>query len=324
VNKFTMAPTARRLVEKVLLVRPGEKVLLLTDPDRPASITKALAHAISAAGGELALIYMEPVTMGGVEPPAHVAAAMKASDCIYLQGSFAATHTDAVREALAAGARVVDMWGFEEEMMTVGGAMADYEEIARITRKLGERLNAARKGRFTTPDGCDMTFSLEGRECVEFNGVAADPGRITACPDGEGAISPVEGSAEGVMVNPVSVEHGELGFVSEPMRLEVSGGYVKSVTGGPAAERFWRILEEGGDAARNIAEFAVGTNPECRKRVILREAKTAWGTCHMAVGDNRTLGGSVFAPLHVDMIFHRPTVWLDERVIVRDGKIIGL
>jgi leucyl aminopeptidase (aminopeptidase T) len=324
VSKFFVAPTVKRLVEKVLAVRPGERVLLLTDPTRPASITQALAHAISAAGGELALMYMKPTTMGGVEPPEHVAAAMKASECIYLQGSFAATHTDAVREALAAGARVVDMWGFEEEMMTVGGAVADYEEIGKITRNLGERLNEAREGRFSTPDGCNMTFSLEGRECVEFNGIAAEPGQITACPDGEGAIGPVEGSAEGVMVNPVSIEHGELGFVSEPMRFEVSGGYVKSVTGSPTAERFWQILEEGGKVARNIAEFAIGTNPECRKKVTLREAKTAWGTCHMAVGDNRTLGGSIFAPLHVDMIFHHPTVWLDGQVIVLDGKIVGL
>lgn len=322
-TKFNMALTARRLVEEVLGVQPGEKVLLLTDPCRPSSITKALAHAISGAEGNLAFMYVEPGIVGGVEPPNHVAAAMKASDCIYLQGSFATTHTDAVRQALAAGARVVDMWGFEEEMMTVGGVMADYGEIGRITRKLGVQLNAAREGRFTTPDGCDMIFSLEGRESVEFNGVATKSGQITACPDGEVAVGPVEGSAEGIMVNPVSVEHGEMGFVSEPMRLEVSGGYVKKVTGSPTADRFWQILEEGGNMARNIAEFAVGTNPDCRKKVTLREAKTAWGTCHMAVGDNRTLGGSVFAPLHVDMIFHHPTVWMDGQIIVRDGKIVG-
>ena len=38
-SKFFVAPTVKRLVEKVLAVRPGERVLLLTDPTRPASIT---------------------------------------------------------------------------------------------------------------------------------------------------------------------------------------------------------------------------------------------------------------------------------------------
>ena len=320
--KFNMAPTARRLVEKVLAVQPGEKVLLLSDSNQPTSITRVLSYAISAVGGKLAIMYMEPVSMGGIEPPDHVAAAMKVSDCIYLQGSFATTHTDAVRSALEAGARVVDMWGFEEEMMTVGGAMADYDEVDRITKIVGDILTAAQTGRFTTPGGCDMTFSLKGRTCVQFNGIANKPGQVTAFPDGEGAIGPVEGSANGVMVNPVSIEHAEIGFLTQPMRLEVQNGYVVSVSGSPAADGFWRVLQEGGEAARNIAEFAVSTNPKCRKKVTLREAKFAWGTCHMAVGDNRTLGGNVLAPLHVDMIFDDPTVWADEQVIVQDGKIV--
>jgi leucyl aminopeptidase (aminopeptidase T) len=53
----------------------------------------------------------------------------------------------------------------------------------------------------------------------------------------------------------------------------------------------------------------------------MREAKKAWGTCHMAVGDSGSIGGKVVAPLHVDMIFDRPTVWADDQIVVKDGKI---
>ena len=58
-----MAPTARRLVEQVLGGMPGEKALLVTDSDRPATITNALAHALSGAGLELAVMFMPPHQM---------------------------------------------------------------------------------------------------------------------------------------------------------------------------------------------------------------------------------------------------------------------
>ena len=318
---YNMAPTARRLVEQVLGGMPGEKALLVTDSDRPATITNALAHALSGAGLELAVMSMPPHQMGGVDPLPQVGAAMHASDVVILQTSFATVHTDTVREGLKRGMRVLDMWGWEEEMMVVGGAMADYDEVERNSRRVSDILSSAKRGRFTTPEGSDITFSLEGRTCFPLIGKAKNPGEFTACPDGEAAISPLEGSATGVMVNPFSIEHKDLGFVNEPIRIEVEGGKAISVQGGAAAGRLWRTLEENGLLAKNIAEFAVGTNPACRKKATMREAKKAWGTCHMALGDSGSIGGEVVVPLHIDMIFDEPTVWADDIVIVKDGKI---
>jgi len=318
---FNMAPTARRIVEQVLATRSGERALLVTDSDRPASVTEAMAHALSGAGTELAIMHMAPHLMGGIDPPPHVAAAMYESDIVVLQTSFATVHTNTVRESLKRGTRVLDMWGWVEEMMVVGGALADYDEVARITHRTAEALTRAQTGRFTTPDGCDMSFSLAGRPCHSLIGVAREPGQFTACPDGEAAISPLEGTADGVMVNPFSIERQDLGFVTEPIRLEVRNGKVTSIMGSPAADRFWSLLEEYGGLAKNIAEFAIGTNPASRKRATMREAKKSYGTCHMAVGDSGSLGGDVVAPLHVDMIYDNPTVWADDEIILRDGQI---
>ncbi len=320
--RYNMIPTARRLVEQVVAIKPGENVLLLTDSDRPESITEAIAHAVSSAGGTLAILYMPPHQMGGIEPPPHVGAAIYGSNVVILQTSFDLDHTDAVREALRKGVRLVDMWGWVEEMMVVGGALADYDEVARVTKALSDIFRNAKEGRFTTPEGSDMTFSLDGRSCIPLFGFAQNKGEFTAYPDGEGAMSPVEGTAKGIMVNPFSIEHKELGFLTEPMRIEVKDGKVVSITGGVAAQRFWNLLDEYGDLAKNVAEFAVGTNPASRKRATMREAKKAWGTCHVAVGDSRSLGGKVTAPLHVDMIFDDPTVWADDEIVVKNGKIV--
>ncbi len=125
--------------------------------------------------------------------------------------------------------RVLGMWDWDEEMMVVGGAMADYDEVERNSRRVSDVLSSAKRGGFTTPEGSDMTFSLEGRTCFPLIRKAKNPGKFTACPDGEAAISSLESSSTGVMVNPFSIEHKDLGFVSDPIRIEVKDGKAVSV-----------------------------------------------------------------------------------------------
>ena len=134
----------------------------------------------------------------------------------------------------------------------------------------------------------------------------------------------MEGSAEGVLVDPLSIEHKDLGILREPFgRIEVSGGKVVSMEGSLKAAHFWKVITSKGETAKNIAEFALGTNPACRPYVSLREAKKARGTCHVAVGDSGSLGGKVVSPLHVDLIFDKPTVYLDDRMILEGGRIMA-
>ncbi|MBI4252271.1 MAG: hypothetical protein HY618_07405, partial [Candidatus Tectomicrobia bacterium] len=80
--KFNMAPAARKLAGHVMAVKPGEKALIVTDSGRSPCITEALAHAIAGAGARLAIAEMPPHPMGGVDPPAHVTAAIQASDVV--------------------------------------------------------------------------------------------------------------------------------------------------------------------------------------------------------------------------------------------------
>lgn len=318
-----MAPTARRIAEQVLAVKPGEQVLIITDAERPPTITQALVSAVGAVAGETILLTMKARPMGGVEPPPIVAAAMLAADAVLLQTSYATFHTNAARAAMARGVRVCDMWGFDEEMMLRGGITADYEEVRRTSERLAELMQGARRARLTTPEGTDLTVSLEGRKVLTLYGMARVPGENCALPDGEAVVSPLEGSAEGVLVNPFTIEKREIAFPREPVRIEVRGGRIARITGGSEAAFLEQVVEKAGESARNIAEFALGTNPECRLGPSLREAKKAWGTAHVGIGDSKSIGGSVDSPLHIDLIFRNPTVTADDVVLVKDGRIVA-
>ena len=313
-----MAPTARRIMDQVLGVKPGERIVIVTDFERPRSITDLLATTAALYGLQPVIVTMPAREMGGEEPPASVAAAMREADCIIVQTSHSMTHTNAEREALRAGARVCNIREVDEEMMVRGGMTADYDEVDRITRRGVALLAAAKRARLTTPEGTDLTLDLTGRPAFALSGFAREPGTFSGLPDGEAAIAPVEGRTEGVLVDPYLVE--KIGQVTEPFRLEAREGRIVSVEGGAQAQALSAILARKDPGARNFAaELALGTNPACRLIPKSREIKKRLGQAHVALGDNLSLAGTVDSAIHLDIVMLRPTIILDDDVVVLDG-----
>lgn len=313
-----MALTARRMFEQVLAVRPGERVVIVTDFERPRTITDLLASVATLYGCEVVVVAMAAREMGGEEPPPAVAAAMRAADAVVVQTSHSMTHTNAEREALRVGARVCNVREVDEEMMVRGGMTADYEVVDRITRRAVELLRGARTARVTTPEGTDLRMDLTGRPAFGLSGFAREPGQFSGLPDGEAAIAPVEGTTEGVLVSPYLIE--KIGAVREPFRLEVEGGRIVRVEGGAEAQALREILERKDPGARNFAaELALGTNPACRVIPKSREVKKRLGQAHVALGDNLSLGGAVESAVHLDIVLLRATVALDGEVVLREG-----
>ena len=313
-----MAPTARRIMDQVLGVKPGERIVIVTDFERPRSITDLLATTAAVYGLQPVIVTMPAREMGGEEPPASVAAAMREADCIIVQTSHSMTHTNAEREALRAGARVCNIREVDEEMMVRGGMTADYDEVDRITRRGVALLAAAKRARLTTPEGTDLTLDLTGRPAFALSGFAREPGTFSGLPDGEAAIAPVEGRTEGVLVDPYLVE--KIGQVTEPFRLEAREGRIVSVEGGAQAQALSAILARKDPGARNFAaELALGTNPACRLIPKSREIKKRLGQAHVALGDNLSLAGTVDSAIHLDIVMLRPTIILDDDVVVLDG-----
>ena len=64
-----MAPTAKRIMEQVLAVQPGERLVIVTDFERPRSITDLLTTTGSHYGLDVVVVAMHAREMGGEEPP---------------------------------------------------------------------------------------------------------------------------------------------------------------------------------------------------------------------------------------------------------------
>jgi leucyl aminopeptidase (aminopeptidase T) len=207
-------------------------------------------------------------------------------------------------------------------MMIRGGITADYKEVKRISDMLVGVIDQGKWVHITTKEGTDIKFSIEGRRGFSLSGYAINPGEFSGLPDGEAACAPLEGTAEGVIVNPYLME--DIGVVKDPISIEFQKGLITKVEGGREAQELLKILEKAGEPGRNVAEFAFGTNSACRITGRSREDKKKLGTAHIAIGDSKSLGGTVDCYMHIDIMFLEPTITVDGNLIVKDGKVIVL
>ena len=309
--------SARIAVKDCMGIKSGETLLVVTDaPLR--DIGYALWEAGVELGAESILLEMISREGHGQDPPRPVADMMKMVDAVLCPTSKSLTHCQARREACEAGARIGTLPGITVEVMS-RTLSADYHAIAERTKKVCRAIEGCKKARVTAPNGTDLTMSIEGRRCIPSTGLILNPGDFGNLPSGEAYLAPLEGTANGVFV--VDGSFAGIGVMKQPLRLEVTDGYVTDITGGQDAEKLKGLLEPHGREAYNIAELGVGTNDTARISGILLEDEKVAGTVHIAVGSNASMGGTVAVPVHLDGVIKGPTLVIDDRTIMQDGKL---
>lgn len=306
---------AQVAINNCLAVKKGESVLVITDePER--KIGYAFWEAGKDAASEAMLLEILPRSSNGEEPPEAVAKFMKDFDVLIIPTSKSMSHTKARREACEAGARCVTLPGILEDTMQ-RTLNADYHEIAQRSIKLAEIVSQGKTAKVTTPAGTNVTISLEGRQCHSDTGLVHNPGDFSNLPAGEAYIAPVEGTANGIIV----VDGAMVGKVKKPIKIVVKEGFATQIIGDKSAEELEKILEPFGQPGRNVAELGIGTNHKAQIVGSVLEDEKVMGTVHMALGDNKSMGGNVSVPSHLDGILLKPTLWIDDKKIMEDGEL---
>ena len=325
-----MAPTAISVAEsadlvgqELLAIKAGETVAIVIDDHSAIEMVRALADVAASAGAEWAILHQpsRPPERKNELSPMIEAAFERTDVLISLTGSGGApAYAARVKELLAAKRiRAMSMVMRELSNFTSGGALADYRALYAEGQALAALWAAGHTMRITTEAGTDIAAPIGFDTVVIECGYATEPGKNAAFSDGEVSSRPLEGQAEGVIV--IDGPGTGIARPATPIMVEVRGGKAVSVSGeGPEAAHLRHIVETVPDAD-NIAEFGIGLNGACLRNGSFQEEKKARGNVHIAFGDNIYYGGSVRCPVHLDMVIYRPTVRLDDRVLVEDGVV---
>ena len=295
----------------------GERCLIVTDTGADRGIVEALAAVLQSLGATVVAASSEPVDLPGDEPPDAIGRAILEADVVFELTSVFAGSSRARREACAAGARYLTVPGLTWTTLRPDGPFAvDFEALGAAARGIAERIDAAREFRLTGPTGTDLRGSFDGRRGRPLWGIADRPGGYAAPPDVEVGASPVEGSAEGVVVVDGSILFLGPDQLAVPVELRVAGGRLVDATG-PEAWRLLDALERSGDRERmtNVAEVSIGLNPRSRPGGSALELEGIVGGAHVALGNNLAYGGTVDARAHIDCVILSATLALDGRPV---------
>lgn len=315
-----LSERARLIIETNLALEADETLLVVTD-DPTREVGELFYHAARAMGRRALIMQMPEGSVAGEEPPAPVAAAMKAADVALCPTAKSITHTNARIEAAAAGTRVVTMPSITMDMLREGAACADYAQVEQRTRELTKRLTRARTARIEK-DGHVLELVLAGRDGVASPGVYREPGASGNFPSGEAYIAPVEDGANGTM----SIDGSMVGIgtLAEPLVVQLENGRLVHMEGGdaegPYAERLSILFDRPENGT--IAELGIGTNEAAKLCGIILEDEKLYGTVHIAFGTNTSFGGTTKAACHLDGIVLDPTLYLDGECVIRGGEFV--
>jgi leucyl aminopeptidase (aminopeptidase T) len=319
-KKLTKLDSASAIaIRDCMGAKKNEKILVITDEIK-REIGISLHENAIRLGYESLLVEMKSGKINGEEPSDIVADLMQKYDVVFCPTAKSLTHTNARRSASAKGVRIATFPGITKEVM-IRGMNADYKKISALTVKLQKILETGKEIRVTAPAGTDITFSIAGRKAYASKGLFHASGESGNLPTGEAFLAPVEGSSNGVFV--VDGSMAGLGLIKNAnIKIEVENGYSTKISGGTLAKKLKVMLDKVGKDACNIAEFGIGTNDSAKLSGVLLEDEKVKGTIHIALGNNVSMGGSVNVPIHLDGVVKKPTVWMDSKLLMKDGKLL--
>jgi 2,5-dihydroxypyridine 5,6-dioxygenase len=244
---------------------------------------------------------------------------LKSSDMVVdlLVASFS-HEGDAIR---AAGARMLLV---VEDFDTLRRLFPTPEHRAR-TEASFKRLASANTFRFTNTIGTDVTYTFGKRykPLVQY-GYTADRGRWDAWP--AGLVANCAENVEGcVVMNEGDMVHFEMLFLPEPIEFEISGGYVRKIKGGKAADEMRRRIDSYNDPrAYAISHIGWGTHPAAiwSTSGVGADGRSYYGNVLFSLGPNAEFGGDNDTFCHIDLPMRGCSAWVDGEKIIANGRIL--
>ena len=312
---------ALRLLKVCANATPGERVLVVLDTTHGYELSRIMMEAAGRLSLNLTAVIMKPRMYPGEEPPSIVLAAMKEADVVICATSMTMFYTEARIAACKAGARFLSIAGGTPSTLSSNAMLVDFRKQEKLVEKVAKHLTKASRVHILTDKGTDIELSIAGREGHAITGMCKKPGDAQGVPDIEAYVAPIENSSNGTLV--VDASTSVTGLIRTPITVDVQHGEARRIYGGDEAKRLLAMLRNTHSKnSFRIGEFGFGLNPLARFCGSIIEDEAVMGTVHIALGENRLLGGRNKAPIHVDLVLRRPRVELDGELVLKANRLL--
>ena len=321
---YELAKGAFALARDVMLVKPGENVVITGDSCTDRRVVEAVANAVFSIEGRPAVIYYPTAPNSCVEPYAPIAAAVAASD-VWIEFTYSyVMHSPCFRAALAAGCRYICLTGMDVMMMVRTISNIDYGLVIELGETLRRHVRNADEVIVKSAGGADLRGYNRGRD-VRLSGRRATEKGYPVMLAGQISWCPIEETIEGELVFDGALWPPlEIGRLSSPVALTLKEGRVSDIRGGRDAEVFKRWMEGLRDPENmyRLAHYSLGFNPGVTSitgRIV--EDERVFGCIEFGIGSQgkSIMGAEWTAAGHSDGIVLNPTIILDGKVFEENG-----
>jgi leucyl aminopeptidase (aminopeptidase T) len=305
----------KTVLEKVLCLKENEKFLVITDTDKEELAKPFYDYAKNISDAEI--IMFKALNVDGEEPPQEVSESMKNKDVVLIITKASLTHTKAVREALTTGGRGVSCPGITKEMLE-RCVDIDYNQLKQFHNFLHPIIKSSQEIKITDDNGTNIIVKVRNTRGDSESLIKDQPGKAGNLPMGE-VDSGIE-TANGKIV--IDGSMSGVGIINNPIELEVKDKMVKIISENSESKKLKELLDNIGENAYLLAELGIGTNPKSILTGEVLEDEKIKGTIHFAVGNDTTYGGDNNVPIHLDGVITKPTMIVDNKVIIRNGRYV--
>ncbi|MCH7769022.1 MAG: aminopeptidase [Nitrospinae bacterium] len=333
-SETDLAKAAHNVIRNSLRVRKGEQVVVVIEEDR-IEIAKALIVPVMEQGAQITFlpIFNEWRDFHRqLEKPLELTISsqntLKSADVIIsiIEANVGEVgfRKNILQYAQSQPCRIAHMPGVTVE------DFRDYLKFDFTTIwKKGELLKSllvkhvGKVMHIKTDFGTDIKLKISDKIHIS-SGIIDSPHRFGNLPAGEVYFVPEKNSANGHVVidlaRPGRVLEGE-----DTVEFDVKDGLIEPISGQPynAWPEFKEVLSRRG--ANVLAEVGIGLNEDIKSptgRDLIDEKMAK--TMHFGIGDNVIFGGWNESEVHLDLVFSKPTVRIDNEVIMSEGKIEGI
>ena len=316
---------AKKVVRDIMLVKPGETVLITADTTTDLRVAQAIASAALDAGATPSVLTYQASLHKEImiEPSAPVAEAIKAAD-VWIELDYQLFYTRAWKAAMDAGTRQLTAAAMDINMLINTIGKVDYPKMVELGDTICELINASSEMRITSPAGSDLVMSTKGR-IAEQSGAYADKPGVSVMLGGQTTLCPVEETINGTLVFDGGIfPPGEIGVMKSAVALTIEKGICTKVEGsGREALLFRKWLESWNDEKMYwLAHVSQGFNPGVPEPTgRIEEDERIFGCVECGFGtQGEGLGGkSWVASSHTDGMVLNPSIYLDGKAIEEQG-----
>jgi 2,5-dihydroxypyridine 5,6-dioxygenase len=313
----------KNCVQNFCKVKPGERVLIVSEYDTDPLVVSAFAASAKEAGCDASIMTIPPLSVGGWvrnSPNDMLVAAFEKSDVVIACTYFEFAHNERTFFSKIFGGRSrvcsVLMGSTPGSLIAAGRfPIPLYCEIGERAMKL---LKDAKQIRYSTASGTEIIF--EGPQGVSY-GKPLESGNWAIFPPMGINFYPI--NSNGVLVPDETALTGKL---SSPMKFTVENNLVVKIEGASAAER--SSIETFRNGKFYVRHTVIGLNPKVRMvNAPEFERERAAGTTYLGVdgtGPSGQIDRTKPGFSHLDMIFDTPSVFIDEKMVVKDRQLLLL